>query len=153
MEAARQREIARQLRVARPEPAALTQWTRLKELVDRRAFSWTQLFGVLEHALPSGVRLLVITPAVEKGVVTLEFTAAAKSYEQGIELIQVLEDQPEFADVTPLSRGNEDESRFRYKMRYLPPGATPHPGPPPAPAEAGDEDHQARAASLQGAHR
>src|SRR6185295_11383405 len=36
-------EVAR-LRAPRPEPAVLGRWTRLTELVDRRAFSWSRLF-------------------------------------------------------------------------------------------------------------
>ena len=36
-EAARLREESRQVRVTRPEPAVLAEWTQLKELVDRRA--------------------------------------------------------------------------------------------------------------------
>ena len=130
-EASRLREESRQLRVARPEPGVIAQWAQLKELVDQRAFSWTGLFGVLEQALPPGVRLITIAPKVEKGVVMLEFTAAARSYEQGLELIQALEDRPEFTDVIPLSRDTGDESPFRYQMRYLP-VAAPSPGASPA---------------------
>jgi Tfp pilus assembly protein PilN len=156
-EAARLREESRQVRVTRPEPAVLAEWTQLKELVDRRAFSWTGLFSVLEQALPLGVRLLTITPTVEKGVVTLEFTAVARSYEQGLELIQVLEDRPEFADVTPKSRDDADETRFMYEMRYLPgvagpsvPSASPSPGAPEATEgeeEEAEEEEQARTAA------
>jgi hypothetical protein len=154
-EASRLREESRQLRVARPEGSLLKQWSQLKELVDQRAFSWTGLFGVLEQALPPDVRLINIAPKVEKGVVTLEFTAAARSYEQGLELIQALENRPEFEDVIPKSRDastNTSESTFRYEMRYLPVAAPP-PSPEASPeaeepAEE-DEDAQARAASLQ----
>jgi hypothetical protein len=151
-EASRLREESRELRVARPEPSVLTQWGRLKELVDQRAFSWTTLFGVLERTLPPDVRLVIISPTVEEGVVDLEFTAAVRNYEQGIQLIQILEDRPEFADVQPLSRDVADQVHFRYEMRYLPPVAgAPRPDASPAPgsSEEADEDHQARAASLE----
>ena len=140
-EASRLREESRQLNVARPEPGVLREWTELKKLVDQRAFSWTGLFGVLEQALPPDVRLTTITPKVEKGVVNLEFTAVARSYEQGLELIRVLEDRPEFADVIPVSRDTADESTFRYEMVYLP-AAAPSPEASPAAGEPADDEDQ-----------
>jgi Tfp pilus assembly protein PilN len=155
-EAARLREEARTLRVARPEPSVLAQWTLLKDLVEQRAFSWTGLFSVLEQALPPGVRLQTITPEVEKGVLRLQLTAVARSYEQGIELIGVLEERPEFADVLPIGRDAELESRFRYEMRYVPQAAQPaagaSPAPGPAPPEAGSDagEQEARAAVTGG---
>jgi hypothetical protein len=66
------------------------------------------------------VRLLSIAPRVDKGEVTLELNAAARSYERGLELIRMLEDRPEFSNVYPVSRGDEEESRFSYTMRYEP---------------------------------
>jgi Tfp pilus assembly protein PilN len=160
-EAARLREEARELRVPRPEAPVIAQWVLLKELVDRRAFSWTGLFGVLEQVLPYGVRMLSIAPRVEKDVVTIDLNAATRSYEQGLELIRILEDRPEFAEVFPTSRGDEEESRFHYTMRYLPQaaasGVPPASAVPPTPAEDAEEeetaDQQARLASLHEAGR
>jgi Tfp pilus assembly protein PilN len=119
-EAARLRAEVRETRVAQPPVTVIAQWRLLKELVDRRAFSWTGLFSVLEEVLPPGVRLMSIAPRVDKDGVTLELTAAARSYERGLELIRILEDRPEFSNVYPVSRGDEEESRFRYTMRYVP---------------------------------
>ena len=42
---------------------ALREWSAVKRLVDRRAFSWTGLFAALEQALPPGVRLVAVQPA------------------------------------------------------------------------------------------
>ena len=147
-EAARLREESRAHRVTRPEPSALAQWTLLKDLVDKRAFSWTGLFSDLEEALPPGVRLLTISPEVERGVMLLELTAVARSYEQGIDLIRILEDRPEFADVLPVRRDAEEESRFEYKMRYVPQApSTTVPSPATPAPEAPPEDEEARVAS------
>jgi len=147
-EAARLREESRAHRVTRPEPSDLAQWVLLKDLVDKRAFSWTGLFGDLEEALPPGVRLLAISPDVDDGVMRLELTAVARSYEQGIELIRILEERPEFADVLPISRDAEEESRFQYEMRYVPQAHSPvAPGPATAAPEPPPEDEEARVAS------
>jgi Tfp pilus assembly protein PilN len=151
-EAARLREESRALRVTRPDPAVLAQWTLLKDLVDQRAFSWTGLFSDLEEALPPGVRLISISPEVEKGVMRLDLLAVARSYEQGIELIRILEDRPEFEDVLPVTRDAEVEARFRYEMRYVPQAQRPTAPVPPVPGEASEEaadEEEARVASGQ----
>jgi Tfp pilus assembly protein PilN len=146
-EAARLREESRAHRVTRPEPAALAQWTLLKDLVDKRAFSWTGLFSDLEEALPPGVRLLTISPDVDHGVMRLGLTAVARSYEQGIELIRTLEERPEFADVLPRSRDAEEQSEFQYEMRYVPQAHSPVAPSPATPApEPPAEDEEARVA-------
>jgi hypothetical protein len=122
-ERARLRSEAGLLRAPRPEPSAVAQWTMLKELVDRRTFSWSTLFAVLEDTLPKGVRLVSIIPVVSKGERTLELTAVARTNEDLLELIRVLEDRPEFDGVLPRNRavGAQDEQNFRLTMRYVPP--------------------------------
>jgi Tfp pilus assembly protein PilN len=157
-EAANLRAEVRTTRVARPASSVIAQWVLLKELVDRRAFSWTGLFRVLEEVLPPGVRLLSIAPRVEKDDVRLELSAASRSYEQGLELIRMLEDRPEFDMVYPVGReADAEESRFRYTMRYVPqetPAGAPVAPAAPPPAEAGEADERAahRASVAAGAH-
>ncbi|HEY7412176.1 MAG TPA: PilN domain-containing protein [Vicinamibacteria bacterium] len=145
------RQEGRSLQRARPAGADLAQWALLKDLVDRRAFSWTSLFAVLEEVLPDGVRLRAITPRQEKGRVQLDMAAVARSYEDGLDFIRVLEERPEFEEVLPVSRADEDAGggegvAFNYRMTYEPsaappPAAAPSPTPPPEeePAEAADE--------------
>jgi hypothetical protein len=138
-EQARLREEAGRLRGPRPEPGKIAQWALLKELVDRRAFSWSGLFAVLEEVLPPGVRLVSISPKIEKGERLLDLTAVARSNEDALELIRVLEDRPEFEDVLPRTRSGESENEFRYTMIYHPrplPPATPPPPPPAGTASA-----------------
>jgi Tfp pilus assembly protein PilN len=114
------RSEAARLRRPPPEPGTVAQWGLLRELVDRRAFSWSGLFSVLEEVLPPGVRLVSIAPKIEKGVRVLDLTAVARSNEDALELIRVLEDRPEFEDVLPRTRTGESENEFRYTMIYHP---------------------------------
>jgi hypothetical protein len=88
---------------------------------------------------------------VDKDEVKLELIAAVRSYEQGLELIRILEDRPEFASVYPVSRGDEEESRFRYTMRYVPqlPSAAP-PAAAPLPGEDAPDERSAHTALLAG---
>jgi Tfp pilus assembly protein PilN len=131
-ELAKLREEARTLKTETPPAATLTQWNQVKELVDRRAFSWTGLFARLEQLIPQGVRLTSISPTVRKGEVDLGVEATVRSREAGWEFVRVLEGGGDFYDVYPTS---ENGNEFRYAMRYRPQKAPVRSAPPPAPAE------------------
>ena len=103
-------------RVPLPEARTLAQWTRAKELVDRRLFSWTDLFASLEDVIPDGVRLVSITPRVEKGEVEITLAAMVRTPDDGWEFVRVLQDHPEFSNVYPTSEA--ESGLFNYKMVY-----------------------------------
>ena len=139
------RNEATRLRSTRPDGGALAHWAVLKELVDRRAFSWSGLFALLEEVLPQGIRLVSIAPSVsKKGQMQLDIAAVARSNEDALEFIRVLEDREEFADVLPRSRTGEQGTEFRYTMKYEP-GPSPSPDPAAAAQEA-DADRPAATA-------
>ncbi len=100
----------------------LKRWAALQELVDRRAFSWSRLFVVLEELAPPGVRVLSLAPHAHNGILRLEMEAEARSQAEALLLLSALEGRPEFDQVYPLSI---DESpagrRLRCTMLYQPP--------------------------------
>ena len=127
---------ARTLKTETPPATTLAQWNMVKELVDRRAFSWTGLFARLEQLMPMGVRLTSISPSVHKGQVELDVDATVRSREAGWDFVRVLEDGGDFYNVYPRS---ENGNEFRYGIRYRPQKgpAAPAPSAPPAVAEGG----------------
>lgn len=130
----RLREEARALRVPRAEPAGMAEWGLIKDLVDRRAFSWTLLFAHLESVLPYGVRLVSIAPSVRKGEVAIDVEAEARRPEDAREFVRRLEGREEFDDV--YLRGEGEEGKVRFTMKYRPSGrSVPTQAPP---EEAGD---------------
>lgn len=140
-ESARLRTEAASLTGERPDAGALAEWTQLKDLVDRRVFSWSGLFVVLEDTLPDGVRLVNLTPKVEKGQVVLRINATARTFEEALEFMRALEERPEFSNVWPTTRGSGPEGvDYQYEMTYLPQPhrATASPAPSPAPASSAD---------------
>jgi Tfp pilus assembly protein PilN len=143
-EAAKLQAEARTLKPETPPAATLAQWTLVKDLVDRRAFSWTGLFARLEQLIPEGVRLTSISPSVSKGEVALDVTAAVRSREAGWEFVRVLEDGGgDFYDAYPTS---ENGVEFHYEMRYRPqksPGMLGPPAPPADPSSAPAEEAEA----------
>jgi type IV pilus assembly protein PilN len=138
---ARLREEATRLRGPRADPERLKQWTALRTLVDKRAFSWTTLLSNLEDVLPIGVRLVSIAPQLKDGRVTLEISAIARRFEDRHELLRALDKSPEFEDVFLRSAGETTHGEeFTCSTRYLP-GVAPRPAAAaPAAAPAADDD-------------
>jgi hypothetical protein len=133
-EGRRLREDGSRLRSAKADPVEAARWAILKDLVDRRVFPWTRLLAVLEESLPIGVRLVSVAPKVERGQFLLELVAVARSSEDGFEFIRALEERPEFSDVFPKRRlENEQGVTFDYVLRYDP-SAAPPPTPAPSPS-------------------
>lgn len=134
-ESARLRAEARSLRAPRTEPAGMAEWGLIKDLVDRRAFSWTLLFAHLESVLPYGVRLVSIGPSVRKGEVFIDVAAEARRPEDAREFVRRLEGREEFDDVYLREEGDAGEVRFT--MKYRPSGrAVPAPPSPEQEAES-----------------
>jgi Tfp pilus assembly protein PilN len=132
------------LRGVAPEPKALARWIVIKELVDRRAFSWTALFARLEERLPDGARLVSITPGLRRGEIMLDVDAVVRSPEVGWEFMRALEEDGAFDDVFPLSEGEGGE--FHYTMRYKPRAVTAavaSPAPDPSAPPGGAAEDQA----------
>jgi Tfp pilus assembly protein PilN len=115
-ELARLRSERRTIRITVPEARTLAQWIRVKELVDQRLFSWTDLFASLEEVIPDGVRLTSIVPKAEKGQVLIILSAMVRTPDDGWEFVRVLEDHPEFSNVYPTSEA--ETGLFNYKMGY-----------------------------------
>lgn len=135
-ESRRYRDEATGLRAVKANPADSARWTLLKELVDRRVFSWTRLLTVLEQSMPLGVRLESVAPSVDRGQFVLGISAVARTIDDGFELIKTLEARPEFEDVDPQSRRETEEGiALMMTMKYHP-SAAPAPSPSAAPAPA-----------------
>ena len=138
----RLRTEGHRLKAPPPDKGVLAEWGVLKDLVDRRTFSWTGLFARLEGVLPREVRLVSIAPDVEHGQVLLEIAAVARPPQAGLGLVGLLEGRGEFEDVYPVSVAEQEggAAEFHYTMRYIP-GVVDEPATVPAAAsEAADAD-------------
>jgi Tfp pilus assembly protein PilN len=121
---------AERLKINAPNPdaAAVRQWALVSSLVDRRAFSWTDLLGRLEQVLPPGVHLVSIAPTIQKGQVALEFNAVARTPEEGLDLVKALQSRKDFAEVFPTGLDKDKEgSQLGISLRYIPAGGVPAP--------------------------
>ena len=100
-------------------------------LIDRRAFSWTALFGLLEGALPADVRLKSVQPRVEKDVFIVALVVEARSVTDLAEFIEGLEQTGAFRNVRPVEEARREGGLLDavVESAYLPP-ARPSPEAP-----------------------
>jgi len=98
-------------------------------LVDRKRFSWSQLFADLEAALPGGVRISrIVVKGVraqdDRTIANLDLTVASKDPTLVTRMIRDMEGQGVFhaeMRTTTLQRGHgESGAEYEMDVRYLP---------------------------------
>jgi hypothetical protein len=154
-----QQLVAEDRKTPPPDKAQLERWVAIKDLVDRRTFSWTRLLAHFEELLPIQVRLVSIAPTVKNGRAEIKVSAIARPANAGLELIDVLQGRGPFAEVYPVGVTDRPTgAAFEYTMTYRepldprpapaaqpvaqqtpPPGSRP-PGPEPFVENVGPDD-------------
>ena len=103
-------------------------------LVDRKRFSWSQLFADLEGALPGGVRVSrIVVNGVrnqdDRTVAILDLTVASKNPTLITQMIEDMERQGVFhaeLRTQPLQRGRgESGAEYEMDVRYVPRAGVP----------------------------
>ena len=98
------------------------------ELIDRRTFSWTELFNRFETTLPDDVRITAVRPRVERdrGIV-LTITVSAKAVDDVNTFIEKLEATGAFANVRPAEEHNDEAGMLLSTLEavYLPTAGKP----------------------------
>ncbi|SRR5579871_1683047 len=130
----------------RPALLRLSAATReANDLIDQRTFSWTVFFGLIEKTLPMDVRVVSVTPHVEKGVLKVALTVVARNLEDVSTFVDALLGTGSFYDVVPADQQAKDDGSYTAAIEasYLgereptpPPGAPAAPVRPVAPAPA-----------------
>src|SRR5690349_6080541 len=72
----------------------------LNSLIDEESLNWTQMFMDLEKILPTGVRLVNIEPAHDKGQVLVKLQVGAISDDAKLKFLRALESSPAFKEVS-----------------------------------------------------
>ncbi len=124
------------------------------DLIDRRVFSWTELFNQFEQTLPPEVRVTAVRPSVDRdGRIQLQIAVIARGVDDVNQFMENLEQTGSFREL--LSRqeqvNDEDQLEAILESFYSPPrgavaaagdagaNAPPDaaPQPVPAPGDAG----------------
>jgi Tfp pilus assembly protein PilN len=82
--------------------AKLTEIGYLNKLIQRKGFSWTQVFSVLEQMIPEGVHLTSLRPEIgENGKMILHIDVRGKNIVDVSDFIDLLEKSALFENVVP----------------------------------------------------
>jgi hypothetical protein len=110
-------------------------------LIERRAFSWTDLFNRFEETLPDDVRIAAVQPQVdENGRMLVAVTVISRRTEDLDEFIDRLEKTGAFRGVLPRQEIAQDDGTIRSVIQgyYGPEDAAPA-GVTPDPPNPGNE--------------
>ena len=93
------------------------------DIIDRRAFSWTDLLTQLEATLPSDVRITAVQPRTQRNVSKVGIIAEARRAEDVADFIEALEATGSFRNVVPLEQQTEDDGLINVAIEgeYHPP--------------------------------
>jgi hypothetical protein len=97
-------------------------------LIDQRTFSWTEFFGLIEKAMPRDVRLIGVSPRLEKGEFKIQMRVSTRTPDNLKEFSDALAATGAFYDVVlaETQRGDDDIDTLTLVAGYLPPaGSSP----------------------------
>jgi Tfp pilus assembly protein PilN len=78
-------------------------------IIDRRAFSWTELLTQLEATLPDDVRITTVQPRLDKDAFKIGLIAEARRAEDVEAFIEALEKTGTFRNVVPLQQQSSED--------------------------------------------
>jgi Tfp pilus assembly protein PilN len=126
---ARAFEAERQAQRLRAEAARIRTQINQKELeavaaaareansiIDRRAFSWTELLTQLEATLPDDVRITTVQPRLDKDIFKVGLVAEARRAEDVAAFIEALEKTGAFTNVVPLEQQTDDSGLIQVAI-------------------------------------
>jgi hypothetical protein len=92
-------------------------------LIDQRTFSWTEFFGLIEKALPRDVRLIGVSPRVDKGEFKIGMRVSTRTADNLKEFTDALAATGSFYDVvlSETQRNDDDTDTLTLVAGYLPP--------------------------------
>ena len=125
------------------------------QLIDRRAFSWTDLFNRFEATLPGSVRIASVTPQVDQqGRMLVAVTVVSRRVEDLDGFIEALEKTGAFQEVLSRQEEAQEDGTLRsviqgyYRVANVPAqqaaAAAPAADPVPAAAPAAPRPEEGR---------
>jgi hypothetical protein len=86
-------------------------------LIDKRAFSWTDLMAQFEMTLPEDVRVRVVQPGLENGAFVVQIIVEGRDPEDIDAFIEALEQTGNFKDVLPTVQQSGDGGLIESTIR------------------------------------
>lgn len=140
---------------AKQVDAASVDARQANELIDRRTFSWTELFNRFEATLPNDVRITSVSPKVDRARRTLLTVAVlARTVDDVNQFMERLDTTGAFRELRSTQERNNDDDQIEsiLEMVYLPGGA-PSATEAPSGASSASTPRSVAPASATGARR
>jgi hypothetical protein len=98
------------------------------DLIDQRTFSWTTLFGLIEKTLPIDVRLVAVSPKIDKEGTLITMLVVSRRSEALADFVAALEGSAgrgTFYDVLKHADQRNEDGTYNATIEayYLPPAA------------------------------
>jgi Tfp pilus assembly protein PilN len=138
-QAAELHRTASQLRASvdpRQIEAASIQAREANDLIDRRTFSWTELFNRFETTLPPEVRITAVRPSIDRERrIVLTITVLARGVDDVNQFMENLDDTRAFVELISQQERVNDEGQLESTLQTV---YVRHPAAPPSASRAGD---------------
>jgi Tfp pilus assembly protein PilN len=92
----RQQQLAAYFRGSQAQ-SVLDRSEFLNSLIDQRSFPWTQIFTDLERTLPPGVRVVSISPRLDKGRAEVTMQVGAQTGASEVQFLKAMENSRVFS--------------------------------------------------------
>jgi len=100
--------------------AASVEARAANELIDRRTFSWTELFNHLEATIPADVRITAVRPKIENdGRIVLAIAVVSRSIEEIDRFLNSLDDTSAFNGTLSREDHVNDEGQIEATIETL----------------------------------
>jgi Tfp pilus assembly protein PilN len=112
------------------------------DLIDRRTFSWTELFNRFETTLPPDVRITSVRPSIDKDrQIVLTFSVVARSVDDVNAFMENLDATGAFVKLTPTTERMNEEGQVESVLESV---YVPHPAPAADTAKPASEKSPSR---------
>ena len=89
----------------------------VNRLIERRLFSWTAFFNVIEQTLPSEVMLTAVRPDADEQGTSIDLAVIGRTVADIEEFIRRLEETGRFRDMLARQGELDDEGMYRAQLR------------------------------------
>ena len=86
------------------------------DLIDRRTFSWTELFNRFETTLPEEVRITSVRPHVDKGQINLAIVVVARGVDDVNRFMDNMEASGAFTQLRPAEQHFDDKGLLEASL-------------------------------------
>ena len=108
-------------------PAFVSETEFFNQAIKRRVFSWTRLLDEFERLLPKNVRMISVSPSIQRESIGIKLEVSARSLNDIVELITAFQNSPNFSNVVFRSEQDQDDGQLgaSVSLDYFPDGIRP----------------------------